>query len=135
MQYVAASKMVPYAVSKAGAKQFGSGLAAELKHYGYDRIGVSVICPSHIATPLFKGFNGGPIPTMTPEFVASQIIQAIECETELVHLPRTLLPFIPLIAVQEFLGHLNLNLAKASPMKDWSPDQADKIFEGIESRL
>lgn len=127
--------MIPYAVSKSGAKQFGSGLAVELKHYGYDRIRVSVICPSHIATPLFKGFNGGPIPTMTPEYVASQIIQAIECETELVHLPRTLMPFVPLIAIIEFFGGLHLPVTKDSPMKNWAPEQAEKIFQGIESKM
>ena len=127
--------MIPYAVSKAGAKSFGSGLAAELKGFGYDRIRVSVICPSHIATPLFKGFNGGPIPTMTPEYVAAEIIQAIECETELVHLPRTLLPFVPIIAFSELLGSLHLNMEKESPMKHWAPEQADKIFQGIESKM
>mmetsp|Transcript_4074 Transcript_4074/g.4711 ORF Transcript_4074/g.4711 Transcript_4074/m.4711 type:complete len:126 (-) Transcript_4074:1392-1769(-) len=120
--------MISYAVSKKGAKAFSEGLCAELKLKGYHGIKVSLICPSHIDTPLFKGFDLPFNWTMSPRFVAGQIIQAIECERELVCLPRYGTLFLPVLALNEFWGSLHLPNVGPSPMTKWSPKQADKIF-------
>lgn len=128
--------MTTYAMSKAGAKAFGAGLAGEMKMQGNHGIKVSVICPAHIDTKLFKGFHVAGAATMSPEYVASRIIQAVECETELVMIPNQLLAFIPIIAMNEFFGSLHLPTGGAgSAMKKFSPEQANKIFDKMDSRL
>uniref|UniRef100_A0A7S3PQN1 Uncharacterized protein n=1 Tax=Aplanochytrium stocchinoi TaxID=215587 RepID=A0A7S3PQN1_9STRA len=130
--YVSAPDMISYAVSKKGAKAFAEGLSAELKQQGHRGIKVSLLCPSHIDTPLFKGFNHAGNMTMSPEYVASHIIQAIECETELVCLPRFSPIFVLIIGLNEFWGSLNLPNPDGSPMKKWQPQQADRVFASIQ---
>lgn len=57
---VGAPAMADYSASKASAKAFCEALALELKHLRADKVNVTCICPSHVNTQLFGGFNTGP---------------------------------------------------------------------------
>jgi hypothetical protein len=45
---------------------------------------------AHTNTELFKGFNAPSLPTMTPQYVASQMLSAIQQDKVIVHLPPQL---------------------------------------------
>lgn len=86
--YVSSGDLASYAMSKKGAKGFAEGMNSELELNGYsDIVKVSCICPGHILTSLFEGFESDSA-SMTPSYVAKQIIEAVECEKELVLLPK-----------------------------------------------
>jgi len=131
-----AAQMVDYAASKFAARGFSEALCAELKQMGlWEKCKISCICPSHIDTALFKGFHiFGAIP-MTAKFVAQKVVDAYECERELVVLPRHLNPGVALMGIMHSLCHFNLPHAqpKKSPMADFDRTQADAILSRIGS--
>ena len=72
-----------YSASKFAVVGFSEALAAEL---GPSRIGVSVICPGLVDTPMAENFPGGV--RMSPERVAAAIEGAIARPTRHVFVPR-----------------------------------------------
>ena len=75
---VGAPAMADYSASKASAKAFAEALALELKHLRADQVKVTCICPSHVNTQLFGGFNTGPgskALLLEPEDVAKATVE------------------------------------------------------------
>jgi len=134
--FMGAAQMVDYAASKFAARGFSEALGAELKQMGlWEKCKISCICPSHIDTALFKGFHIlGAIP-MSAKFVAQKVVDAYECERELVVLPRHISPGVALIGILQSLCHFNFPLAqpKKSPLADFDRTQCDAIFKKIDS--
>lgn len=130
--YVSSGDLPTYSMSKKGAKGFSEGMNAELKLKGFQKlIKTTCVCPGHILTDLFQGFDGDG-KSMTAEYVAKQVIEAIECEKELVCLPKNtrVLPII--IGVSEALGYLNLPFLKDfNPMKQWKGKQSNRIYSTL----
>lgn len=84
----AAPKMVDYASSKHAAVGFAHGLRKELKATGHgDAVRTSLICPAHIKTNLFKGFEQPFVGSLTPEYVADQIVNAVVHGREVAVMP------------------------------------------------
>lgn len=80
--------LVDYGSSKHAAVGFMDGLRKELRMMHGTDVRTSVICPSHINTALFKGFNQGPVPSLSPEQVADAIVDAVRYRREQVVLPK-----------------------------------------------
>lgn len=77
--YIGAPKMATYAASKAASRMFIEALAHEITPQA-PGVHLSVVCPSHIDTGLFKGFASVPLnPTLKPDDLAKLIVdEAIE---------------------------------------------------------
>lgn len=128
--FVGAGGMCDYAASKFAARGFAEALSVELYERGISGVGVSCICPTHINTKLFKGFNGGP--SLEPIDVAVGCIDAIEYNVGLVCLPKALkLTGIGFKALLEMDGVLGLKLPWFSPMASFDDSQANKVFEAM----
>jgi len=110
--FVGAPKMIDYSASKAASRALALALRAELRAAGHgDRIGVTIVCPSHIETGLFKGFSTPLIPAMTPEYVASCSVAAFQRgEVELV------LP-----------GLVRLGVVLRALLPQWASDAMDRL--------
>lgn len=79
---------VSYAASKAAVLAFGDSLREELREQGQRHIGISTICPSYISTGLFDGATPPRLTSMlTPEHVASAVVQAVLRNKKFVMLP------------------------------------------------
>ena len=82
--------------------------------------------PSHIATDLFKGYNM--MGTMTPEYVASNVLDALKTGAPVVLLPGILSlatfwqAVFPAKIYDMFMMPTNSSLDK------WEGDHANKIF-------
>ena len=124
--------MTTYAMSKAGANGFAAGFNDEVISLGYkDLIKISVICPGHIDTPMFKGAASGDS-IISPEFVAKEIISAVECQKEIVIVPSDLNNLAILGAIRQYFGRLNL-MNNMKYMEQWSPAQTESVFQHIEN--
>ncbi|CBY12938.1 unnamed protein product [Oikopleura dioica] len=90
--YFAAPKLTDYCSSKAAAAHFADALSVEL-YKAKSSVNVTWVCPYTISTGMFKGvFAGRPwmCNVFKPEFVADQIIQAIQENRNKVFLPKLL---------------------------------------------
>eukprot|EP00940_MAST-03C_sp_MAST-3C-sp2_P000232 g232.t1 len=131
----ASPQMIDYAASKHAAVGFASGLRKELKQMGLDFIGTSLICPAHISTNLFKGFEQPLFGSLSPAFVASQILDAVERRREMIVMPklsdpRLLQALVPTWAVDKIGSALGLDGA----MKNFDPKQANSVISKIGER-
>ena len=70
MGYMGIARSPAYSFSKGSARLYGQALRGALRPTG---IGVSVICPGYVDTPLNK-YNKSPMPFMVPVDVAAQTI-------------------------------------------------------------
>ena len=75
-------------------------LRLELEADGYNDIKTTIVCPFHVDTKLFKdkvrwNFKSL-LPTLSQEFVASEIVRAIENGTSEVWLPSVIM-IIPIL--------------------------------------
>lgn len=134
--FMGAPGMVDYCASKSATRGFCDAFAAELKQLGlWSKCKVQCICPSHISTKLFKGFQLAGSISMSPEFVAQQVAVAYECEQELVCLPRHLAPAIPLMALAQALCSYNLPnpQPRTSPLANFDRSQADHAIRKMSS--
>lgn len=93
-------KLTDYCSTKFAVNGFSEALRVELKTLEKD-IKVTIVCPFHVKTPLFNGFN---LPTLkwlstsvTPEFVAEQVREGILLDKEIVGCPKTMLWFFSAI--------------------------------------
>ena len=128
----AAPQMVDYAASKHAAVGFASGLRKELKQMNASGICTSLICPAHIKTKLFAGFEQPFVKSLTPQYVASQIVDAVVRRREMVVLPalsdpRLLQAVLPTWVVDK-LGQI---LGLDSAMKNVDLKQANSVISMI----
>ncbi len=79
-----------YAATKWAVLGFSDALREEFRELKFAKIGVSAICPSYIATGLFAGAKPARgTKWLTPETVATAVVNAVEREREMVLLPRS----------------------------------------------
>lgn len=69
-------RMVDYCASKFGAVGFFEALRLELKKTG---VSSTLVCPAHINTELFKGFRVPFVPSLQPDDLAEEILDAVLC--------------------------------------------------------
>jgi short-subunit dehydrogenase len=128
--YFGAPKMVTYAASKAAAKTFIETLALEVAPVA-PNVHLGVVCPSHIDTKLFEGFQKmAGSPTLQAVDVARSIVDdAIERSVPLIVLPagvrftailRGLLP--------EGAWRLLMREKLKGLMTEHKPEHAEQIF-------
>eukprot|EP00924_Labyrinthula_sp_SR-Ha-C_P013888 snap_masked-scaffold_5-processed-gene-16.38-mRNA-1 protein AED:1.00 eAED:1.00 QI:0/-1/0/0/-1/1/1/0/311 len=130
--YVATAGMSTYAASKYGVRGFWSAMKSEMDNLKLGKkIKISVLCPSHMSTELFEGFDITGNQTMTPEYFASEMIKTVEYDYELRFFPVASRMAIPSIGFSEFLGRLNLPIPAENPMKKWNSSKANSIFAKI----
>jgi len=116
--------MADYAASKFAARGFMESI-----HYDLCRarssVRVSCVCPGHINTELFKGFNLGP--TVEPEVVAETLVQAVEYGDQLVVVPHLLRPPLFFKGISDALG-CYLPWDRQTPMANVVPAKAEKAL-------
>ncbi|KAM0787006.1 hypothetical protein ACM66B_006275 [Microbotryomycetes sp. NB124-2] len=77
--YISAPNGVAYCASKNATLAFHEGLTLELRHvYNAPLVQTSIICPAHIKTNLFKGFESG-VPTwLGPSLEIETVVDLVE---------------------------------------------------------
>jgi len=127
--FVGTAGMVAYAGSKYGARGLSEALAHELRHRR-SPVRVTCVCPSQFQSKLFDGFFVLGNLAMTAEYVARRAVQGVEADRELVVLPQYLIPTLPLMALWQANGFLNMHGDNSNPMATWSGGaHAQQIFE------
>ncbi len=127
------ARMVSYCASKHAARGFIEALRIELSALGKNGVKTTGVFPAHIQTDLFKGYSMGS--TMTPEYVASSIVDSLKTGT-----PTLLLPWLPLFMGNMWQGILPVwlwdvfMLPTNSSLSKWQPDQANKLFDKMEGK-
>lgn len=140
---LAAPSMVDYACSKAAALSFSEGLHLELQRMHAEGVHVTCICPTHINTSMFKGFDahGGSKNigiTLSRHGVAKSTVAAIEANEQLVWLPGTLRPLLLLKAFNEMRNVLGMQTSFKSshdPMKNWDDEHTKSVWNKVRSSL
>lgn len=80
--------MVDYSTSKFAAVGFLDALRLELKKIGASGVTTTLVCPAHVKTELFKEYRSIWLaPSLTPEEVASEAVNAIERRDEVLLMP------------------------------------------------
>jgi len=126
---VANPRMVDYCSSKFAARGFMDALHTELHAMGKTGVNTTVVFPSHINTDLFKGFNVGV--AMSPQYVASQIIGAVEDNQHSLVLPRVLgIAIFWQGVMPTAMWDLCTSLSYSS-MNKWDGTQANKVFKAM----
>lgn len=82
----AAPRMTDYCASKFAARGFSEALRLEMER-SRTNVRVSCICPGHVDTKLFQGFKTL-LPTLSPAYVASRIVEVVCDDTPVVFTPR-----------------------------------------------
>mmetsp|Transcript_13159 Transcript_13159/g.15064 ORF Transcript_13159/g.15064 Transcript_13159/m.15064 type:complete len:321 (+) Transcript_13159:91-1053(+) len=127
--HVANPRMVDYCSSKFAARGFMEALHTELHATGKTGVNTTVVFPSHINTDLFKGFNVGM--AMSPAYVASQVVGAVEDNQHSLVLPRILGIAIFWQGVMPTqLWDFCTSLSYGS-MNKWDGSQANKVFKAM----
>lgn len=86
-----AARMVDYCASKFAVVGLEESLRGELLKQGVSGVRTTCVCPAHVTTDLFKGYNPGTAYTsLTPRHVAARVIEAIQKEQVMVLLPAHL---------------------------------------------
>ncbi|KAK8754020.1 hypothetical protein OTU49_008127 [Cherax quadricarinatus] len=81
------NKLADYCASKFAAVGFDESLRLELMVDGYTGVKTTVVCPYFISTGMFDGVKSKLIPILKPEFVASETVDGILLNTDIVILP------------------------------------------------
>lgn len=140
---IAAPSMVDYACSKAAALSFSEGISLELKQQGIKNVHITCVCPTHIATPMFEGFDahGGPAKvgyTLSARGVARSTVRAIKQNAELVWLPGILRSILAFKAINEIRGVLGFQSSFSSshnPMQNWKAGHTDGVWAKVQSKM
>jgi len=125
------ARMTEYCTSKYAARGFLESLRIELNALGKSGVKTTLVAPAHIDTDLFSGYNMGT--TMQPDWVAQQIVHAIQVDKAVQFLPWWVAignfwqGFFP-----TFIWDL-IMMPTNSSLKNWNPAQANKIFEKMEN--
>ena len=131
----AAPKMVDYASSKHGAVGFASGLRKELKQMKCN-VTTSLICPAHIKTNLFKGFEQPFVGSLSPDYVAQQILDAVKYRKEVLVMPKLADPRLMQALMPSWLvDSIGSALGLDSSMNNIDLTQANKSMSMIKSKL
>ena len=86
-----AARMVDYCASKFAVVGFEESLRAELTKLQRSGVRTSCICPAHVTTDLFRGYDPGTMYTsLTPKYVAEKTLDALQTGDVLVLLPAHL---------------------------------------------
>ncbi|XP_063849229.1 17-beta-hydroxysteroid dehydrogenase 13-like [Scylla paramamosain] len=85
---MACSGLVDYCASKYAAVGFHETLQAELKANGKDGVKTTCVCPVVISTGMFQGAESKYFPTLVPDFVAGEVVDAILMNTSTLYLPN-----------------------------------------------
>merc|ERR1712096_559671 len=98
---------------------------------GYDGVRTSVLCPGHIGTELFKGFQQPIIPTLSPRYVAEQCVDAVVHDRPMVCLPYMMTHCVSLkatlpISWSDWLGRVT---GMTAMMDEIDTTQADSRME------
>ena len=83
--------MVDYCTSKYAARGLSLALRSEIAALGKNGVRVGCICPAHINTDLFKGYDLMGM-TMQPEYVAGKVVECVEQGHATMMLPPLLGP-------------------------------------------
>jgi len=84
-----APQMVDYSASKFAAVGFDESLRQEIRKMGKKNIRTTIICPAHIDTALFKGYNPGYFQrSLNPQYAALKVLESIQKNKEVVYMPR-----------------------------------------------
>lgn len=126
------ARMIEYCTSKFAARGFMEALRIEMNALGKNGVKSTLVAPAHINTELFQGYSMGS--TMQPEWVAEQIVHAIQIDKAVCFLPwyvavgnfwQGLFPtFIWDLFMMPTNGQLN----------NWNPAQANKIFDKMSTK-
>lgn len=87
---IANPKMSVYVASKFAAVGWSESLRLEFVKAGHDHVKVTTVCPSYVATDMFKGAKGMPlVPILTPEKITTDAWNAMKNGDAIVVRPRT----------------------------------------------
>ncbi len=126
-------RMVDYCTSKFAARGLSLALRSEVAALGKSGVRVSCICPAHINTDLFKGYDMMGM-TMEPSYVADKVVDAVQHGWGTVMLPPVLTPAtIVQEACPQTLWDL-FTLPTNSTMNKWDPTKANKVFDAMEKK-
>ena len=91
---IGSARLTDYSASKFAAVGFHEALRAELRAMGGAgaRVGVSLVCPAHIATKLFDGFKQPFVPSLTAREVADAMVNAVRERRAMTVLPAMVRP-------------------------------------------
>lgn len=85
-----------YSATKYACIGFHESLLTELKTHGYCNIQMSLICPYYINTGMFSGVQPRLFPMLEPQYVADQILNAVQKNMTWCVLPNSIRTFTPL---------------------------------------
>ena len=97
--FVGSPKMWSYGASKSALLSFSETLRMELRRANKNGITVTAVCPWHISTQMFEGFNTklhSLLPSLKPEYVAKEVMKAASDRQFLVFLPKVVAPLLTL---------------------------------------
>lgn len=126
-------RMVDYCTSKFAAKGLALALRSEIAALGKTGVRVSCICPAHINTDLFKGFDMMGL-TMEPAYVANKVVEAAMYGPAVMMLPHIM---GPATIMQELFPQWVWDLAtlpSRSTMNNWDPTKANKVFAAMSKK-
>ena len=127
-----AARMVDYCGSKFAAVGATEALRMEIGTLNKPGVRTSLVCPAHVSTNLFEGYKSA-TRTMTPAYMGSLVLDAIEQRKSFVAAPRevymgllnkVLLP----TAVNDALNNLS---GVGSAMNTWKSAHAEKVFKAM----
>ncbi|XP_066940010.1 epidermal retinol dehydrogenase 2-like [Macrobrachium rosenbergii] len=89
--WIGANGLVDYCSSKFAAVGFNDALHLELKVDGATGIKTTVVCPIYISTGMFEGVVTNKLfPILTPDWVASETVDATLMDVPVLMLPKTM---------------------------------------------
>ena len=132
--YIGSPRMVDYCSSKFAARGLMEALRLELATLGKTGVKTSIVCPAHIKTELFQGFDMPLIPSMSPPYVARQVVEAVQYNRDLVTLPPVFVDagIIVNALFPPWLADL-ANFPASNAMSNFDPKKANAIANKIKS--
>lgn len=88
--WIGCNNLVDYCSSKFAAVGFDESLRLELKTEGATGVKTTVVCPIYIDTGMFEGIRTNFVRLLTPEWVASEIVDATLMDVTVLMLPKAM---------------------------------------------
>ena len=96
----------------------------------------SLICPAHIKTNLFKGFEQPFVGSLSPDYVDQQILHAVKYRKEVLVMPKLADPRLMQALMPSWLvDSIGSALGLDSSMNNIDLTQANKSMSMIKSKL